>query len=118
MLEPARDAVRHASLPHACTLCGSCRDVCPVRIDLPKQLLAWRGELLHHTRERRARRVVLRLARAGLTFAPVYTVLGALARFAARTLPAAWLSLWTRGRALPPIPRRSFREELARRSRR
>jgi L-lactate dehydrogenase complex protein LldF len=116
VLEPARDAARHASLPHACTLCGSCRDVCPVRIDLPRQLLAWRGELLN-TGERRARRAAVRLARFGLTFAPIYTVLGALGRLVARSIPEAWLGLWTRGRALPPIPRRSFREELARRRR-
>jgi L-lactate dehydrogenase complex protein LldF len=29
-------------LPHASTLCGACRDVCPVRIDLPRLLLRLR----------------------------------------------------------------------------
>ena len=33
------------SLPYASSLCGSCTDVCPVKIDLLHQLLAWRGEL-------------------------------------------------------------------------
>lgn len=31
-------------LPHASTLCGACRDVCPVRIDLPTLLLRLRRE--------------------------------------------------------------------------
>ncbi|HVN38224.1 MAG TPA: lactate utilization protein B [Myxococcota bacterium] len=122
VLEPARAPSAHASLPQACTLCGSCRDVCPVRIDLPKQLLAWRGELLVHTPHAGARRTALRAARFAFEHARVYAALGALARLLARVLPERWLSgrwnAWTRGgRALPRIPRRSFRAELARRRR-
>src|SRR6185436_12806833 len=45
ILAPSRDAKKHASLPFACSLCGSCTDVCPVKIDLHHQLLAWRGEI-------------------------------------------------------------------------
>ncbi len=47
ILAPARDAKQYASLPHACSLCGSCTDVCPVKIDLHHQLLTWRRELAH-----------------------------------------------------------------------
>ncbi len=32
VLAPALDAEKHASLPFACRLCGSCTDVCPVKI--------------------------------------------------------------------------------------
>ncbi len=32
-----------AELPHASTLCGSCADACPVRIDLPAHLIALRA---------------------------------------------------------------------------
>ena len=31
-------------LPHASSLCGACREVCPVRLDIPKMLLTLRGE--------------------------------------------------------------------------
>jgi L-lactate dehydrogenase complex protein LldF len=121
VLEPARAPAQHASLPHACTLCGSCRDVCPVRIDLPKQLLAWRGELLEQLPARAPRRAALRAARFVLQRPRVYAALGALARALGRVLPARWQEgvahAWTRGRALPELPRRSFREELARRRR-
>lgn len=34
----------YADLPHASTLCGKCREVCPVRIDLPGMLLKLRRE--------------------------------------------------------------------------
>ena len=35
---------RYADLPHASSLCGACRDVCPVRIDLPGLLLRLRRD--------------------------------------------------------------------------
>ena len=35
VLEPSRSPERSASLPHACSLCVSCADVCPVKIPLP-----------------------------------------------------------------------------------
>jgi L-lactate dehydrogenase complex protein LldF len=31
-------------LPHASSLCGACREICPVRIDIPRMLLALRDE--------------------------------------------------------------------------
>lgn len=33
-----------SELPHASTLCGACREVCPVRIDIPRMLLTLREE--------------------------------------------------------------------------
>ncbi len=33
-----------SDLPHASSLCGACRDACPVRIDLPRMLLELRNE--------------------------------------------------------------------------
>ncbi|MBK8986774.1 MAG: iron-sulfur cluster-binding protein [Chloroflexi bacterium] len=35
---------QYEALPHASSLCGACKDVCPVRIDLPRMLLALRQE--------------------------------------------------------------------------
>ena len=49
----------HAELPHASTLCGACRDVCPVSIDLPKLLVRMRREL--RAREPLYRRAVMRV---------------------------------------------------------
>jgi ferredoxin len=114
ILEPARDTARHASLPHACSLCGSCADVCPVRIDLPQQLLTWRGEI-------RARRLLppgkIRLARLCawiLSNARLYRLTGKLVRlilrYAPRSVSFARSNVWGRQRELPEPPRRSFRE--------
>ncbi len=34
----------YAALPHASSLCGACKDVCPARIDLPRMLLELRAD--------------------------------------------------------------------------
>jgi L-lactate dehydrogenase complex protein LldF len=119
VLEPSRDPARHASLPFACSLCGSCTDVCPVRIDLHHQLLAWRGELLRAGHASRARRWWLAAAGAVLASPRATAAAASLARAAQRSLPERWLCraarAWTRDRALPELPRASFREEWRRR---
>ncbi len=116
VLGPARAPEAHASLPHACSLCGSCAEVCPVRIPLAQQLLAWRGELRTHRPGGRG--VALALAVAGrlMQSAAAYERVGGLMRGVARALPkpllARLMGAWTRGRAVPEIPDRSFRQLL------
>ena len=44
VLTPAlRGLDEFGALPHASSLCGACREICPVRIDLPRMLLALRA---------------------------------------------------------------------------
>ena len=115
ILEPARDPARHATLPFACSLCGSCTDVCPVRIDLHHQLLAWRGELVREGDAGRARAALLAGAGTLLRCPAAIAAAAAIARGVARRIPARWLSraggAWTRERELPDLPRASFRSE-------
>jgi L-lactate dehydrogenase complex protein LldF len=113
VLAPARDPARHAGLPLACSLCGSCSDVCPARVPLHHQLLAWRGALLDGGQVSARKRAILGLARRVLGSRAVYTASGRLARGVGRLLPKSLLrrltSPWTRGRELPELPRQSFR---------
>lgn len=45
VLTPALGGVENWSeLPHASSLCGACKEVCPVRIDIPRMLLELRHE--------------------------------------------------------------------------
>jgi L-lactate dehydrogenase complex protein LldF len=114
VLAPTRDPAAHASLPFASTLCGSCADVCPVRIDLHHQLLAWRRDLVRAGVISAAKHRVLALA-AWVLRSPGRTQLaGRLARFAMRVLPPAWMArlagAWGRQRDLPAPPAESFRD--------
>ncbi|BDG07051.1 lactate utilization protein B [Anaeromyxobacter paludicola] len=114
ILSPARDPARHATLPFASSLCGSCSDVCPVRIDLHHQLLAWRGELVAQGRLPAGKRLAMKLASFVFRHPALYRLGGRVGRFLLRHLPRALLygrwNAWGRQRELPPAPKKSFRE--------
>jgi L-lactate dehydrogenase complex protein LldF len=119
VLAPARDAKRYASLPFASSLCGSCDDVCPVKIDLHHQLFLWRRELSQQGLTPAPKRLASRLGSFVLQRPLLYRVLGWLTRAMARWLPRPFLyprmNAWGRQRELPPMPRESFRAQMRRR---
>lgn len=111
-------------LPFASSLCGACRDVCPVRIDFPKVLL----ELRHEVRESGAEkgkgaelyleRLAFRLWRTIVTHEKLYAILLSLAYYlqkpfrendSLRSLPHPF-SRWTRDRDFPAVSETPFRE--------
>jgi L-lactate dehydrogenase complex protein LldF len=116
---------RYASLPYACTLCGSCSQVCPVKINLHEQLLTLRqhSPLAHTTGASELDRAPVlpapaakqRLSALGgwLLASPKRTAFaGALARFVARHAPSLLrlgpLAPWLAARELPELPEQSF----------
>jgi L-lactate dehydrogenase complex protein LldF len=116
VLAPHRDPAAHATLPFASTLCGSCDDVCPVRIDLHEQLLSWRRRLadrgLLPWRKRLGMAVAARVLRHGW----LYRLAGRVARALLRAFPGLGRrNAWGRARELPPVPRESFRDLYRRR---
>jgi L-lactate dehydrogenase complex protein LldF len=113
VLAPHVDAKKHADLPFASSLCGSCSDVCPVRIDLHHQLLAWRGELAERGLVPLRKRVVSRVGAWVLARTWAYRIFGKLLRLLAPRIP----NPWTRQRELPPMPRESFRAQWRKRVR-
>ncbi len=42
ILSPTFDLKKYSELPYHSTLCGSCSDVCPVKIDIADQIYKWR----------------------------------------------------------------------------
>lgn len=119
ILAPARDAKLFAGLPHACSLCGSCTDVCPVKIDLHHQLLTWRGEIGRRGLLPWSKRFPMKVLGFVFRRPRLYRFVGRLARKFIPLLPR-WLLYnrlndWGRQRELPQIPSNSFREQYARR---
>lgn len=115
ILAPAVNLAAHQSLPFASTLCGSCADVCPVRIDIPAQLLAWRARAGEAGKLPRGYALLMPLLGRLLSRLSRFERAARLARRLQRLLPASWLSgrwnPWTRpGRALPVLADETFRE--------
>ena len=118
VLGPQRDARANASLPFASSLCGSCSDVCPVKIDVHHELLALRGALAEHGQVAAGKRLSMWFLGFLLRRPALYELAGRMARLVLRRLPAlARLGpggVWARQRELPPAPAESFREMMRR----
>jgi L-lactate dehydrogenase complex protein LldF len=114
VLAPSQNAIQHASLPHACSLCGSCDDVCPVRIDLHVQLYTWRHKLALKGLLARSKRWSMKVAGRLLASPRLFAFAGRMGRWCLRRLPRfvvynRW-NVWGRQRELPEPPRQSFRQ--------
>jgi L-lactate dehydrogenase complex protein LldF len=121
IINAARDPAEHKSLPFASSLCGSCTDVCPVKIDIHQQLFISRRRLASLGLVPRGKRFGIKLAAAVFNRPWLYGLMGRVARFALRVSPRALvysrLNIWGRQRDLPPPPRKSFRALYQKRKR-
>jgi L-lactate dehydrogenase complex protein LldF len=119
ILNPARDAKQHQSLPYACSLCASCTDVCPVKINLHEQLLTWRREIALRGILASSKRWAMKMGSALFQRPWLYSWAGKLGRFALRISPRFLIynrfNVWGKQRDLPTPPQRSFRDEFRRR---
>ena len=113
-------------LPYASTLCGACRDACPVQIDLPKMLLNLRHDLVSDRSMPGAERRAMQ-GFAGVASRPAaYQGAARVARTGTRLLSGFGnrnlrrlpppLHHWTRHRDFPPMAKQSFREWWTKRS--
>lgn len=124
VLTPALKGVADAvDLPHASSLCGACREVCPVRIDIPRMLLALRADPAAVAATPRWIRVGMRMYAWLGTRPALFRAAGRVAavatRFSARDgwihrLPGP-LRAWTASRDFPAMASQSFQQRWARR---
>jgi L-lactate dehydrogenase complex protein LldF len=104
---------RAAHLPYASSLCGACRDVCPVKIDIPAVLLHLRAQVIeqHAGKTRWLERLLFRAYVAVMARPWAYEWAMRVAR-ALHIRPP--LRAWTKWRDLRPLAPRSFREQWRR----
>jgi L-lactate dehydrogenase complex protein LldF len=127
VLTPAlRGLHEFGDLPHASSLCGACREICPVRIDIPRMLLSLRAKGVETEGAPAWIRTGLRTYAALATRPPLFRAAARVARRVMRLrarngwierLPGP-LAGWTRQRDFPAFAARSFQEQWrARRTR-
>ncbi len=110
-------------LPFASSLCGACREVCPVRINIPDLLLHLRSEAQERAPKRGegmlSERLTFRLWAWAMRHPSVYALGARMARWGQglvarqgwiRKIPAYPASQWTKERDFPALAPQSFHE--------
>ena len=113
ILSPGLDMKKHSTLPFASTLCGSCSDVCPVKINIHEQLYEWRQEITK-THGEFGKGLSMKLANGIFKNPLAYKISGNLMRTALKSLPNSLiyhpLNTWGKSRNLPETPKETFQQ--------
>lgn len=116
ILAPNLDMKKHADLPFASTLCGSCSNVCPVKINIHDQLYKWRQVIVKEGYA--ANRKTISMKAMALTFSSpdMYHTAGKTGRWILNHAPFAInnkFNPWYKQRDMPESPKQSFGEWYA-----
>jgi L-lactate dehydrogenase complex protein LldF len=114
ILSPGTDLKKHSSLPFASTLCGSCSDVCPVKINIHEQLYQWRQIIIKDVKQPFVKKTVLIIAGRILGNSKLYWLFGKSARFMLKHLPKSIINskmnTWGKARDLPKVENDNFED--------
>jgi L-lactate dehydrogenase complex protein LldF len=118
IINPTIDFHKYSSLPFASTLNGSCTNVCPVKINIHEQILAWRKVIAEKGELPTIKAAMMKTAGTILSHPRLYRLAIASSGLALRFLPHFVvynrLNTWTRGREMPKAPRETFHAWWAR----
>lgn len=114
ILSPRVNMKEHSSLPFASTLCGSCTDVCPVKIDIHEQLYKWRQVLAREGKVGFWKRMSMKIAGKIFSSPKLYSFFGKMGRTLLRSrskfLIYNSLNVWGKTRDLPIPEKYSFKD--------
>ncbi len=113
ILAPNLDMKKNADLPFASTLCGSCTNVCPVKIDIHDQIWKWRQEVVKEGYVDFSKKQGIKLMNTVLSNPKIYRLAGKIGRNTMRFAPFLvnnGLNPWYKQRDMPEAPKESFRD--------
>lgn len=113
ILSPSWDIKKNADLPFASTLCGSCTNVCPVKINIHEQLYLWRQEIAKQGHVPAAKTIGIKLMAHMLSSPALFKSGGWIGRRILKLVPFLVnnkLNPWYKQREMPTPPKESFTE--------
>jgi len=113
IINPNMDMKANADLPFASTLCGSCSNVCPVKIDIHEQLWKWRQVIVAEGYVDTGKKTGMRGMAYILAKPGMYRFVGKMGRWVMRVFPFMInnkLNAWYKQREMPEAPKQSFRD--------
>jgi L-lactate dehydrogenase complex protein LldF len=105
-------------LPYASSLCGACREACPVRLDIPRMLLALRAAETEQALQPRTMALAMRAFAFVASRPALYRAMARIGRIALRDRAVnGWIAKlpgiaggWTRSRDLPAPAKTTFQD--------
>ncbi|OOQ56400.1 lactate utilization protein B [Mucilaginibacter pedocola] len=113
ILAPNLDMKQYSDLPFASTLCGSCSNVCPVKIDIHTQLYKWRQVIVKAGYSDKKKTLAMHGMAKTLASPTAYRLAGKAGRWVIKHTPFAVsnpLNPWYKQREMPEAPKESFGE--------
>ncbi len=114
ILAPNLDTEKYSDLPFASTLCGSCSDVCPVKINIHEQLFFWRQDIGRSNVLPKSKKISMKIMAGVLGNPAVYKMFGKMMRISLKLLPSSIfenkLNTWAKNRKMMEAPKESFQE--------
>ena len=113
ILAPNLDMKEYADLPFASTLCGSCSNVCPVKINIHEQLYKWRQVIVKEGYADPKKAMAMKAMEFTLSHPGVYKTAGKAGRWFMKYLPFTVnnnINAWYKQRDMPEVPKESFGE--------
>jgi len=113
ILAPNLNMKDNADLPFASTLCGSCTNVCPVKINIHEQLWSWRQLLMKEGYGGVAKKTAMQTMAAVLGNSTIYKLSGKMGRKFMSWMPGLVnnkFNPWYKQREMPAPPKQSFNE--------
>jgi L-lactate dehydrogenase complex protein LldF len=113
ILAPNLDMRKNADLPFASTLCGSCSNVCPVKIDIHQQLYAWRQVLVKEGYVSAGKKASMEGMAFTLSKPGMFTGAGKMMRWVMKNFPFMLnnrFNPWYKQREMPAPPKETFSE--------
>ncbi|GAB3904754.1 lactate utilization protein B [Larkinella knui] len=120
ILAPNLDMKKHADLPFASTLCGSCSNVCPVKINIHDQLYQWRQVIVQEGYAANTKVLGMKAMAWTLSSPGSYSTIGRAGRWVLNNIPFAInnkFNPWYKQREMPDGPKESFGEWYAKNQR-
>lgn len=116
ILAPNVDMKKHADLPFASTLCGSCSNVCPVKIDIHTQLYKWRQVIVKEGYAAYTKALGMKAMAWTLSSPASFNTAGKAGRWVMQNIPFVVnykFNPWHKQRSMPGGKKESFAEWYA-----
>jgi L-lactate dehydrogenase complex protein LldF len=113
ILAPNLDMKKHADLPFASTLCGSCSNVCPVKINIHEQLYKWRQVIVKEGYAATTKALGMRTMAWTLSSPGIFTTAAKAGKWFLHHVPFVVnnkFNPWYKQRDMPEGPKESFTE--------